>query len=238
MRSSADLDKQAVVFRQRDRRIDLLHLLEHHDMRRFRFHIGSLILLILVLAIAFAALRESNQMWESSVFPLTVATLLTSVLLATHRTGERWTFWLGFALFGWAYLGLSLVPSIEPRLVTTKVLAFIDSRISRSSPAGITYVDYDNDGTLDLFVANNSQPNALYVNKGNGAFEDVTMNVALDSATNGIVLLGNPVGLGRSGTTESFLRIGHSLLVLILAVAGGRLSRLLYIKHIHEFPRT
>jgi hypothetical protein len=33
---------------------------------------------------------------------------------------------------------------------------------------------------------------------------------------------------GAGGTTESFLRIGHSLLTLIAAISGGLLSRLLY----------
>ena len=47
---------------------------------------------------------------------------------------------MGFALFGWAYLGLSLVPSIESRLITTKALAYLDSKVpgrsqSTSNPA-------------------------------------------------------------------------------------------------------
>ncbi len=34
-------------------------------------------------------------------------------------------------------------------------------------------LDYDGDGWLDLFVANDTQPNRLYRNNGNGTFEDV-----------------------------------------------------------------
>ena len=33
---------------------------------------------------------------------------------------------------------------------------------------------------------------------------------------------------GSVGTTENFMRIGHSLLALIVAFAGGRLSRRLH----------
>ena len=37
---------------------------------------------------------------------------------------------------------------------------------------GALFVDVNNDGNLDLLVANDSTPNYLYINKGNGTFED------------------------------------------------------------------
>ena len=96
-------------------------------MRRFRFHIGTLLILVLILGVGFAALRESDETWDSSIFSLTLGMLSVSILLAVHRTETRRAFWLGFALFGWTYVGLSLVPSIESRLLTTKALAYLDS---------------------------------------------------------------------------------------------------------------
>ena len=38
---------------------------------------------------------------------------------------------------------------------------------------GLALIDYDNDGLLDVFAANDTQPNRLYRNKGNGTFADV-----------------------------------------------------------------
>jgi hypothetical protein len=38
---------------------------------------------------------------------------------------------------------------------------------------GVVSFDYDNDGDVDIYVANDSTPNALYRNKGDGTFEDV-----------------------------------------------------------------
>lgn len=38
---------------------------------------------------------------------------------------------------------------------------------------GVALIDYDNDGWLDVFAANDTQPNRLYRNKGDGAFTDV-----------------------------------------------------------------
>ncbi len=35
-----------------------------------------------------------------------------------------------------------------------------------------TFVDVNNDGRVDLLVANDSEPNYLYINKGDGTFED------------------------------------------------------------------
>lgn len=47
---------------------------------------------------------------------------------------------------------------------------------------GIALADYDGDGHIDLFVANDSMPEFLYHNKGNGRFEEVGLpsEVAVD----------------------------------------------------------
>jgi hypothetical protein len=204
-------------------------------MRRIRFHIGTLVILVLILGIAFAALRESNEIWVSGVFTLTVAVLLTSVLLAVHRTETRRAFWLGFALFGTAYLGLSLVPAIETRLITTNGLAYIDSQSPRSIKARLAYLDFDNDGDMDIYVANRAQSNAGYLDKGNGTFQDVKAiagsnpgNQATGSGSFYLSNMGRLLVRGSVATTENFIRIGHSLLALTLAFVGGQLSRWLH----------
>jgi len=50
--------------------------------------------------------------------------------------------------------------------------------------AGAVWGDIDNDGNLDLYVLNNTEPNVLFHNNGNGTFTDVTQ-------TSGV---GNPNG--------------------------------------------
>lgn len=128
-------------------------------MRRFRLRIDTLLVLIIALGVGFTALRESNDTWDGGVFTLAMGALLVSILLAIHGTGERRAFWLGFALFGVAYLGLTLVPPIESRLITAKLLAYIDSRSIPTGPG--TFDDYN--GSVDLYVANNLQPYAPYL---------------------------------------------------------------------------
>jgi hypothetical protein len=98
-------------------------------MRRIRFTISRLLVVVLLLAVGIAALRESADLWESGVFTLTLAILRVSILLAFHRTQSTRTLWIGFSVFGWIYLGLSLVPSIEYRLLMTMALAYLDSKV-------------------------------------------------------------------------------------------------------------
>jgi hypothetical protein len=54
---------------------------------------------------------------------------------------------------------------------------------ARAYGFGVVPTDYDNDGFVDLFVANDSNPNFLYRNLGNGRFESV--GLAAGVALNG-----------------------------------------------------
>jgi hypothetical protein len=187
-------------------------------MRRIRFSIASLLVVVLVLALSFAALRESNELWESGLFTLTLAALLISALLAIHRRDARRAFWIGFALFGWTYLGLSLVPSIESRLATTKALAYLDSKVPGRTQ---TFFTIRLTGTGPGTPVNQVQALAFSPD-GNQVATSSLGTVKLWDATTGR-LLG-----GWAGTTENFVRIGHSLIVLLAGWLGGLLSRRLW----------
>jgi hypothetical protein len=63
---------------------------------------------------------------------------------------------------------------------------------ARNRPTGITFVDYDHDGDLDLFltgapIAAGDAPNVLWRNNGNKTFTEWT----------------EPTGLGGSGKTSA-----------------------------------
>jgi hypothetical protein len=53
-----------------------------------------------------------------------------------------------------------------------------------SKSLGVAMIDYDGDGWMDIFVANDTQPNRLYRNNGNGTFTDeaTTAGVAFSDA--------------------------------------------------------
>jgi hypothetical protein len=118
-------------------------------MSRIRFNIASLLIAVLFVAVGFAALRESTDLWDGGLFTLTLVVLFYSILLAIHRSDARRAFWIGFALFGGGYLVPSLIPSIETRLVTTKALAYLDSKVP-SNPLVIiaqSWIDFQNSHT-------------------------------------------------------------------------------------------
>jgi enediyne biosynthesis protein E4 len=56
---------------------------------------------------------------------------------------------------------------------------------SSSKSLGVALIDYDNDGWSDLFVANDTQPNKLYRNQGNGTFKDVALGAGLALSQDG-----------------------------------------------------
>jgi enediyne biosynthesis protein E4 len=61
---------------------------------------------------------------------------------------------------------------------------------------GAVWSDFDNDGKLDLFVANDGEPNYLYRNNGNGSFTDVAYQAGVAVNGNGSEQANMGVALG------------------------------------------
>ena len=70
-----------------------------------------------------------------------------------------------------------------------------------------TFVDLNNDGKVDLLVANDSSPNYLYVNKGDGTFEDRSYisGFALNNEGREIASMGLAVGDYRNNGSLDLL---------------------------------
>jgi hypothetical protein len=65
-----------------------------------------------------------------------------------------------------------------------------------SKSLGVAMLDYDNDGWMDLFVANDTEPNKLYHNNHNGTFTDVAVQVGVAYSESGRVRAGMGVDAG------------------------------------------
>ena len=117
-------------------------------------------------------------------------------------------------MFGWGCLGLSLVPPIESRLMTTKALAYLDSKVPGRTQ---NFFTIQVTGTISGTPGNQVQAVA-FSPQGNQLATSSLGTVKLWDATTGR-LLG-----GWAGTTEYFVRIGHSLLALLAGWFGGLLS--------------
>src|SRR3984957_18574803 len=68
---------------------------------------------------------------------------------------------------------------------------------------GAVWSDFDNDGKLDLFVANNGEPNYLYRNEGNGRFKEMAYDAGVAVSEDGVeqanmgLALGDYMNVGR-----------------------------------------
>jgi hypothetical protein len=70
---------------------------------------------------------------------------------------------------------------------------------------GVSTLDFDDDGWVDLYVANDSNPSALYRNRRDGSFEDIGVKAGCALSQDGKPQAGMGVAVGdfdRSGTMD------------------------------------
>ncbi len=67
---------------------------------------------------------------------------------------------------------------------------------ANSKALGVALIDDNGDGRLDLFVANDTQPNRLYRNKGDGTFVDVAVSAGVAFNEAGVARAGMGVDAG------------------------------------------
>jgi hypothetical protein len=70
------------------------------------------------------------------------------------------------------------------------------TRDSGTYGLGVSTLDFDNDGWVDLYVANDSNPSALYRNRQDGTFEDVAVRAGCAFSQDGKPQAGMGVGVG------------------------------------------
>lgn len=81
------------------------------------------------------------------------------------------------------------------------------TRASGTYGLGVSTLDFDADGWVDLYVANDSNPSALYRNNRNGTFSDVAVAAGCAYSQDGKPQAGMGVAIGdydRNGTMDIF----------------------------------
>jgi hypothetical protein len=79
-----------------------------------------------------------------------------------------------------------------------------------SKALGVALIDFDADGHVDLFVSNDTQPNRLYRNKGDGTFADVALRAGVAVSDAGAARAGMGVDAADyDGSGRQSLVIGN-----------------------------
>jgi hypothetical protein len=79
-----------------------------------------------------------------------------------------------------------------------------------SKGLGVAMLDFDGDSRMDLFIANDTEPNRLYRSKGNGTFEDVAVGAGVAFSESGVARAGMGVDASDyDGSGRPSLIIGN-----------------------------
>ncbi len=97
-----------------------------------------------------------------------------------------------------------------------------------SKALGIAVLDFDGDGRPDLFVANDTRPNQLYRNRGDGTFADVALEAGVAYSDDGVArgAMGVDAGdLDRSGRPDVVVgNFANETVGLYHNLGGGRFA--------------
>jgi hypothetical protein len=136
--------------------------------------------------------RAGAEVW----FGLTALALALATLVAFGRPHGRRGFSAGFAVFGWSYMVLSLLPESRAQLPTTRPLALLEKQVSGQWRMGVQFLELD----MQAFPV---RQRGLY-------WEPVVTSRG-----------GIPSRLEIDEVQPEFRWIGHSLLTLLVAALGG-----------------
>jgi hypothetical protein len=99
-------------------------------MKLPRITIAELMLVVLVIGIGLAALRNPSPAWAGAMLSITIFLMICSLLGIGLGRGLRRAYWLGFAVLGWSYLLLNHVPFLYDHvgqfLLAPNLLGYID----------------------------------------------------------------------------------------------------------------
>ncbi len=176
-------------------------------MPRYRFSIRGMMIVILLLAMAFAGLRTPTRLWANVWYSMTLFGIAIAIPLAVAEHEGRRLFWIGFAVCGWVYFLIALAPWIEEqtgyRLATTTVLDVISPNVLDTKYLARIYIQ-------------TMQPPSSPTRPTPWQVWNLTEYPMAPVWRHGYAELHAPL---------LYFRVGHSAFCLILAMLGGELTR-------------
>jgi hypothetical protein len=205
-------------------------------MHRYQFSLLGSLLFVVVAAVTFAALRSVSALWPAAFVTGLVWVLAVASVAAGVTRGESRAFWAAFATFGWVHVLLAYGPGFQTfseKLLPHEIANFLHPRLQRT----ITVASGSPmSGTV---AAGTGMPGGT----GSGG-APMGMGSAMGAMPGGPGAMGagagmSPYGAGMnvgSATTTMIVgpswphvwRISHTILTILLAIAGGILARSLY----------
>ena len=161
--------------------------------------IGNLVLLMLICAVGFAGLSHPSPIANELIFAASALVLASAALAAVNLPRGRREYWACFAIFGWAYLLLSLTPHGEHRLPTTRLLKASRSALVRAEPNAGT----EGDVALWTTTVTTAQPSP--------ARQNLTWLTLRNNSSN-VIFAAN----ASEPYEDYFLGIGHSFLAVLI----------------------
>jgi hypothetical protein len=104
----------------------------------------------------------------------------------------------------------------------------------------LAFADYDNDGFMDVFVSNDTFPNFLLHNNGDGTFTDVALEAGVAYTTNGSVVAGMGADfrdLDNDGLPDIFHTAMYGNTFPIYKNTGGQFEEMTEVSGITAFSR-
>lgn len=206
-------------------------------MFRFRFSLLHFLIVITLLAIGLGALASGSRLAASGVYSLFLVLICLALAGAIIVRGESRAFWIGFAVFGWAYFFLAFdaaSPSSQPRnwnsiflsgtsfnyygnespsagrLITSEIIDFLEEHLTGSRRVGSKVMAQWTSGS---YYAGTIQ-----------SYDGTTYLVAWDDGSTA-----SPVApSGIKGYTPYARLSGHSLFGALAALIGGILASVMF----------
>lgn len=223
-------------------------------MPRFQFSLRALLGATAFVAVACSTLLYASATIASVVFTLTVVVLLAAVAAALFRRGAARAFWVGFAIFGWAYLLLAQwpaphigmgIPAGGPGdfqesqgLATTQLMSFTYHALLplvRTPPPQPYGPVYWSSGPVYGAPRGSSGPAPPVAVAPDGTIAPVPPLPAAGAGDPFGPATWAPVTPAPVTFTSSypsyyaFMRVGHSLWAWLFALFGGLLARHCYV---------